>query len=81
MVWSLRPNDIEVELLLNSRKVYESLEQETGINSGWIKNGGLFIAYDKVLFKKCLLSINQQNYRILPNNQKHSNNNNSNKFE
>lgn len=48
MVWSLRPNDVEVELLRNSRKVYENLERETGINPGWINNGGIFIAYDKV---------------------------------
>ena len=47
LVWSLRPNDLEVELLRISRQVMGRLEEETGIHSGWINNGGLFIASTK----------------------------------
>ena len=43
-MWSLRPNDIDVELLTTSRQLMKSLESETGIHPGWINNGGLFIA-------------------------------------
>ncbi|CAD5122929.1 DgyrCDS11326 [Dimorphilus gyrociliatus] len=44
LVWNLRPNDVEVELLVRSRKLMASLEAETGIDPGWINNGGLFVA-------------------------------------
>ena len=47
LVWSLRPNDIDVELLRTSRELMQSLETETGIHTGWINNGGLFIASSK----------------------------------
>lgn len=48
MVWSLRPSDVEVELLQVSRNIYQSLEEETGLAPGWMKIGGIFIAYDNV---------------------------------
>ncbi|VVC89555.1 unnamed protein product [Leptidea sinapis] len=44
LVWSLRPSDLEVKLLQDSRNVYNSLEKETGEYAGWINNGGLFIS-------------------------------------
>lgn len=48
LVWSLRPSDIELEILSVSRKLMsEELEKETGINTGWINNGGLFISSSK----------------------------------
>jgi len=47
LVWSLRPNDIDVELLRTSRQLMQTLEAETGIHPGWINNGGLFIASTK----------------------------------
>ena len=47
LVWSLRPNDIDVELLTSSRKLMQNLEAETGVHPGWINNGGLFIASTK----------------------------------
>lgn len=44
LVWSLRPNDIDVHILTRSKEVMQSLQEETGIDPGWINNGGLFIA-------------------------------------
>lgn len=48
LVWSLRPCDLEVKLLQDSRHVYESLEKESGDFAGWINNGGMFISRSKV---------------------------------
>ncbi|XP_043913990.1 sarcosine dehydrogenase, mitochondrial [Protopterus annectens] len=48
LLWQLRPSDIEVELLGHTRNVVaHELEKETGLNTGWIQNGGLFIASNK----------------------------------
>ena len=48
LVWSLRPNDTDIEILNASRKLMESLEADTGLHPGWINNGGLFIADNKM---------------------------------
>ncbi|CAH1643582.1 unnamed protein product [Spodoptera littoralis] len=48
LVWSLRPCDLEVKLLRDSRKVYSTLEEETGDHAGWTNNGGMFISRSKV---------------------------------
>lgn len=48
LLWQLRPSDTEVELLAHTRNVVSSeLELETGLETGWIQNGGLFIASNK----------------------------------
>ncbi|XP_042336000.1 sarcosine dehydrogenase, mitochondrial isoform X2 [Sceloporus undulatus] len=48
LLWQLRPSDVEVELLAHTRNVVsQDLEQETGLHTGWIQNGGLFIASNK----------------------------------
>ncbi|MBN3318860.1 SARDH protein, partial [Atractosteus spatula] len=48
LLWQLRPSDVEVELLAHTRQVVScDLEQETGLHTGWIQNGGLFIASSK----------------------------------
>ncbi|KAI5642497.1 FAD dependent oxidoreductase domain-containing protein [Phthorimaea operculella] len=47
LVWSLRPCDLEIKLLRDSRKVYSDLENETGDYAGWNNNGGLFISRSK----------------------------------
>ncbi|XP_005408513.1 PREDICTED: sarcosine dehydrogenase, mitochondrial isoform X1 [Chinchilla lanigera] len=45
LLWQLRPSDVEVELLAHTRRVVsQELEAETGLHTGWIQNGGLFIA-------------------------------------
>ena len=44
LFWSLRPTDIELELLYESKKQLLQLEEETEISPGWINNGGLFTA-------------------------------------
>ncbi|XP_013183458.2 sarcosine dehydrogenase, mitochondrial [Amyelois transitella] len=48
LVWSLRPDDLEVELLRDSQAVYKNLEKEDENYAGWINNGGLFISRSKV---------------------------------
>ena len=45
MVWRLRPNDVEIQLLATTRELLMNLESEVGLNSGWINNGGLFISH------------------------------------
>lgn len=48
LLWQLRPSDVEVELLTHTRNVVSwELEEETGLHTGWIQNGGLFIASNK----------------------------------
>ncbi|XP_051893204.1 sarcosine dehydrogenase, mitochondrial isoform X2 [Pristis pectinata] len=48
LLWQLRPSDTEVELLKYTREVVsKDLEQETGLHTGWIENGGLFVASNK----------------------------------
>uniref|UniRef100_A0A672IZV7 Sarcosine dehydrogenase n=1 Tax=Salarias fasciatus TaxID=181472 RepID=A0A672IZV7_SALFA len=48
LLWQLRPSDVEVELLGHTRNVVSrDLEEETGLHTGWIQNGGLFIASNK----------------------------------
>lgn len=42
--WRLRPNDVEIQLLASTKKLLESLESETGLDPGYIQNGGIFIA-------------------------------------
>ncbi|KAF0876092.1 SARDH protein, partial [Crocuta crocuta] len=48
LLWQLRPSDVEVELLAHTRRVVSrDLEEETGLHTGWIQNGGLFIASNR----------------------------------
>ncbi|XP_029466895.1 sarcosine dehydrogenase, mitochondrial isoform X2 [Rhinatrema bivittatum] len=48
LLWQLRPSDVEVELLAHTRNVISrDLQEETGLHTGWIQNGGLFIASNK----------------------------------
>ncbi|XP_039317395.2 sarcosine dehydrogenase, mitochondrial [Saimiri boliviensis] len=48
LLWQLRPSDVEVELLAHTRRVVsQELEKETGLHTGWIQNGGLFIASNR----------------------------------
>ncbi|XP_011382354.1 sarcosine dehydrogenase, mitochondrial isoform X2 [Pteropus vampyrus] len=45
LLWQLRPSDVEVELLAHTRRVVSrDLPEETGLHTGWVPNGGLFIA-------------------------------------
>ena len=48
LVWSLRPNDTDTILINELIAQVKRLEDETGVNPGWINNGGLFIANNKV---------------------------------
>ncbi|XP_059494222.1 sarcosine dehydrogenase, mitochondrial isoform X2 [Stegostoma tigrinum] len=48
LLWQLRPSDTEIELLKHTRDVVsKDLGEETGLHTGWIENGGLFIASNK----------------------------------
>lgn len=44
LLWRLRPNDVEIQLLTATTKLMQTLEHETGANPGYINNGGLFIS-------------------------------------
>ncbi|CAG9819893.1 unnamed protein product [Phaedon cochleariae] len=44
IVWSLRGNDVDTIMLQKTRTLLAGLEKETGVNPGWINNGGIFIA-------------------------------------
>ncbi|XP_076233334.1 sarcosine dehydrogenase, mitochondrial-like [Calliopsis andreniformis] len=46
LIWSIRgPSDVEMELLNVTKSILNSLEEETGIDPGWLNNGGLYIAH------------------------------------
>lgn len=65
LLWQLRPSDVEVELLAHTRNVVsKDLEEETGLHTGWIQNGGIFIASNKQRLDeyKRLMSVR----RVLP---------------
>ncbi|XP_046441775.1 sarcosine dehydrogenase, mitochondrial-like isoform X2 [Daphnia pulex] len=47
LVWRLRPSDIDVRLLAYTHQLLKGLEEETGIDPGYIVNGGLFVASSK----------------------------------
>lgn len=47
LVWRLRPNDVEIQLLASTRNQILNMKEQTGIDPGWIENGGLYIAHNK----------------------------------
>ena len=50
LTFRLRPSDVDVALLVYSHGLMSRLEQlETGVDPGYIVNGGLFIASTKVI--------------------------------
>ncbi|XP_050296720.1 sarcosine dehydrogenase, mitochondrial [Anthonomus grandis grandis] len=44
LVWSLRPNDTDIQILHRTKEILKSLESETGVDPGFHNNGGIFIA-------------------------------------
>jgi len=48
ILWRLRPDDVLIALLNSTRDLLMQLETETGVDPGWINNGGLFTASTKV---------------------------------
>lgn len=52
LLWRLRPSDTEIALINTTREMLRRLEDETGVNPGWINNGGLFIASSKERLKE-----------------------------
>jgi glycine/D-amino acid oxidase-like deaminating enzyme len=57
IIWRLRPDDVLTQLLNSTRDLLMQLEAETGVDPGWVNNGGLFIASTKVwvpqMVQKC----------------------------
>ncbi|XP_076755351.1 sarcosine dehydrogenase, mitochondrial-like [Xylocopa sonorina] len=54
LIWSMRStNDTETELLKVTKHIVNSLEEETGINPGWINNGGLYTAHSNERLDEC----------------------------
>ena len=68
LVWRLRPNDTDIQLLNHMNHLVNNIEEETGINPGWINNGGLFIANNKVWkkFNFMYIEILQNTLLVLP---------------
>ena len=62
LVWRLRPNDVDIQLLANSRNMLMQLEQESGLDPGWIQNGGVFIAHSEVGHRRIFLNSIVVNY-------------------
>lgn len=52
LFWRFRPSDTDIKLLTVTGDVVANLENETGLNPGWINNGGLFIANSKERIKE-----------------------------
>lgn len=52
LFWRLRPSDTDIKLLATTREILTNLENETGVNPGWINNGGLFIASNEERVKE-----------------------------
>lgn len=48
IVVNLRTTDLETNLISITRETLLRLEKETGVNPGWINNGGMMIAPNKV---------------------------------
>ncbi|KAK5643150.1 hypothetical protein RI129_006995 [Pyrocoelia pectoralis] len=44
LVWRLRPSDIDIQLLSSTTEQLQTLEKDTGLNPGYVQNGGLFIS-------------------------------------
>lgn len=48
LLWCLRPHDIEMEIIDHTRELMTKvLKEETGLETGWVETGGLFIASNK----------------------------------
>jgi len=47
LVWRLRPSDTDVRLLSYTHELLNRLEAETGVDPGYMVNGGLFVASSK----------------------------------
>lgn len=48
LLWQLRPHDVEVELIQHTRDLMTKiLREETGLETGWVPTGGMFIAANK----------------------------------
>lgn len=52
LLWTLRPDDVQIQLLKATRNLLISLKDETGIDPGWINNGGLYVAHTQVLLSE-----------------------------
>jgi len=51
LLWRLRPSETDVALIAETHRTLQLLEEETGIDPGWINSGGLFVANNKVDFR------------------------------
>ncbi|XP_022697260.1 sarcosine dehydrogenase, mitochondrial-like isoform X2 [Varroa jacobsoni] len=48
LVWRLRPSDTDIQVLNHTRHLLKhALRKETGLDTGFIENGGLFLANNK----------------------------------
>lgn len=68
LLWRLRPSDTEIQILSTTRNLLQNLEEETGLDPGWINNGGIFIARTHVCRRKFNNSIDLK--KIIVHNRK-----------
>ncbi|KAG4075763.1 hypothetical protein HA402_003589 [Bradysia odoriphaga] len=47
LMWRIRPNDVDIQLLNRSRDTILDIQENTEYDPGWIQNGGIFIARTK----------------------------------
>lgn len=52
LLWRIRPNDVDIQLLNRSRDMLIDIKQNTEFDPGWQQRGGLFIAHQKVIRSK-----------------------------
>ncbi|XP_031636149.1 sarcosine dehydrogenase, mitochondrial-like, partial [Contarinia nasturtii] len=48
LMWRIRPNDVDIQLLNRTRDTVLDIKNNTDFDPGWIENGGLFIARNKL---------------------------------
>lgn len=48
LIWRQRPTDVETTLLTNTYNIIQEAGEVTGLDPGWINNGGIFIAHNEV---------------------------------
>ncbi|XP_055319035.1 sarcosine dehydrogenase, mitochondrial-like [Sitodiplosis mosellana] len=48
LMWRIRPNDTDIQLLNSTRDTVIDIKNNTEYDPGWIQNGGLFIARNKI---------------------------------
>ncbi|XP_060530705.1 sarcosine dehydrogenase, mitochondrial-like isoform X1 [Cylas formicarius] len=52
LIWSLRPSDTDILMLRNTLETINKLEEDSGVDPGFIHSGGIFIARTRERFEE-----------------------------